>query len=280
MKRTMKMRPFTVLCTMVLVLLAATICSGGCINKIMQKSTDTTQAEEGSSRNTTGLNITPAQPKITTGSHQQAPVVEMTPAKSNVVTEVSPFQTPDPYPILHGTRINASPIENPLYRNPEFEKNYPLDGNMTGLLVNVVEAPLYIVYQVTPKFDCMVNPESCRGKLAASVNRPYMTMTVRDNQTHEIVAQDGYGREFSSDTGRYEITISSIDDAGKTVTTKASPGPRYIAIYKEGLYHITIEGNYLEVNVQILTGAIPSRLDVGNGDTSKQAETSPEDEWG
>lgn len=279
MKRNMKAGPFMVLNTIVLILLAAMICSGGCVNTLL-KSIDITQAGNESSQNTTGMNITPVHPDIIRDSLQPAPVVEMTPAKSDVVTEVAPYLTPDPYPILHGTRINATPKDNPLYRIPEFEKTYPLDGNMTGLLVNVVEAPLYIVYKVTPKYDCMVNPESCRGKLAASVNRPYMTMTVRDNQTHEIVAQDGYGREFSSDTGRYEITISSIDDAGKTVTTKASPGPRYIAIYKEGLYHITIEGNYLEVNVQILTGATPSRLDVGNGDTSKQAETSPEDEWG
>lgn len=278
MKRTMrKTGPFTVLWMMVLILLAATIFSGGCVNKILQKNTENAQAVTDSSQNISGMNIIP---DITPGSFHQASFVEITPAKSEIVTEVSPFLTPDPYPIIHGTRINATPVENPLYRIPEFEKNYPLRGNTSGLLVNVVEPPLYIVYEVTPQYDCLENPESCRGNLNASVNLPYMTITVRDNQSHEIVAEDGFGRIYSSDTGRYEISITALDSAGKTITTTSYPGPRYIKIYKGGVYDVTIEGNFLDVKVRILTGTSPSRLAVGNGDTSSQAEPSPEDEWG
>jgi len=276
-----KVGSFTILCTMMLILLAAMTCSSGCI-KMLQKSTEPAQAENSSSQSTTGMNATSALPDATPGSLREAPVAEMTPAKSEVVTEVTPFLTPDPYPIIHGIRVNAAPMDSPLDRSPEFEKTYNLRGNASGLLVNVAEGPLYIVYVVTPEYDCRANPDSCRGNLAASVNRPYMTITVRDNQTHEIVAEDGYAREYSSDTGNEVFTNTTTDyRTGITYTTTSYPGPRYIAIYKEGAYQITIEGNYLTVDVKILTGASPSRLDLGNGDTSTplQAETPPEDEW-
>ncbi|MGB7787899.1 hypothetical protein [Methanoregula sp.] len=262
---------FNLLCTMILILLVATTFSSGCI-RMLQKSTDSAGAGNSS-----------ALPEVTPGSLQQAPVVEMTPAKSEVVTEVAPFLTPDPYPIIHGTRINATPLDSPLDRNSEFEKTYTLGGNAFGLLVNVAEGPLYIVYVVTPKYDCMKSPDSCRGNLAASVNRPYMTITVRDNQTQEIVAEDGYGRKYSSDTGDYQISITSTDPVtGVTTTSTTTPGPRYIEIYKEGAYQVTIEGNYLDVDVKILTGASPSKLDIGNGDSSapnSQAETSSGNPW-
>ena len=269
----------TVLCAVVLILLAATTFSSGCI-KMLQKSTEPIQSDNGSSQSTTGIYVTSALPDATPGSLQQAPVAEMTLARSEVVTEVTPFLTPDPYPVIHGIRVNATPMDNPLDRSPEFEKNYHLEGNAFGLLVNVAEGPLYIVFVVAPEYDCMANPASCRGNLAASVNRPYMTITVRDNQTHEIVAEDGYAREYSSDTGNEMFSNTGTDTlTGTTTTYTTYPGPRYIAIYKEGAYQITIEGNYLTVDVKILTGATQSRLDVGNGDTSTQAETSSGDEW-
>ena len=170
------------------------------------------------------------------------------------------------------------PWTTPSIAHLSLRKTTPLSGNATGLLVNVAEGPLYIVFVVTPEYDCMANPDSCRGNLAASVNRPYMTITVRDNQTHEIVAEDGYAREYSSDTGNDEFSSTSTDSTeANTITTTTYPGPRYIAIYKEGAYQITIEGNYLTVDVKILTGASPSRLELGNGDTSTQDDTSSGD---
>jgi hypothetical protein len=252
---------------------------------MLQKNPDSAQMINDSPQNSTGMSAPSGSPGGTIDSLHQVPITEMTPAKSEVVTEVTPFLTPDPYPIIHGTRINSTPLDNPLDRNPEFEKTYTLGGNAVGLMVNVAEGPLYIVYAVTPKYDCMESPESCRGNLAASVNRPFMTITVRDNYTHEIVAEDGYGREFSSDTGNYQFTITSTDPAtGETTTTTTSPGPRYIEIYKEGVYQVTIEGNYLDVDMKILTGASPSKLDIGNGDSSastssSQAESSTGNPW-
>ncbi|MDO8871956.1 MAG: hypothetical protein Q7V05_04385, partial [Methanoregula sp.] len=252
-----------VLCTVVLILLAATTFSCGCVNKMLSKSTDDSgQVADSSPQSATGMGGPAALPDATTGSVYRVPIAEITPVKSEVVTEVAPVLTPDPYPILHGIRINNTPQYNRLDRGVEYEKTFHLSGNATGLLVNVVEGPLYIIYEVTPKFDCMASPGSCRGNLKSPVTRPYMTIIVRDNQTREIVAENGYAREFSSDTGNYEFSIASKDDAGSTTTTTSTPGPRYIAIYKEGVFHITIEGNYLDVTVKILTGALPSKLDI------------------
>jgi hypothetical protein len=218
-------------------------------------------------------------PSVVAGSSEQSPVVVMTPSKSDIVTVVAPILTPDPYPILHAARINDSPQYNPLDRTVEFEKNYHMTGYATGLLVNVAEGPLYIMYEVSPEFDCLKDPDTCRGTTLAPVTRPYMKMTVRDNQTLDIVAEDGYAREFSSDTGKYEFSVTTTNADGSTETTTTSPGPRYIAIYKEGVYHVTIEGNYLDLKVKILTGAMPSRLDLGNGDSSGTTETTPTDEF-
>jgi len=270
-----------VLCTAVLILFAATMFSCGCVNKILQKNTD--DPDQAS-------NISPADIPVTGGITplsnriaspvQQLPVAAMTPVKSEVVTEVAPILTPDPYPVLHGMRINSTPQYNRLDRGIEFEKTYSLSGYATGLLVNVVEGPLYIVYEVTPKFDCLASPDSCRGDMKSPVTRPYMTITVRDNQTREIVAEDGYAREFSSDTGRYEFVIESKNADDSTTTTRTTPGPRYLTIFREGVYHITIEGNYLDMDVKILTGALPSKLDIetGSGSTPAPAEIPPEEE--
>lgn len=265
----------TVLSTAILLLIFATICSSGCINTI-QKSMGPSQAVNVSSQGSTGMSETPAPPEVIHSSLQQAPVVDAAPTDS--VAEVTPFLTPDPYPVIQGTRINATPLDNdPLDRTPVFEKSYPLDGGAVGLLVNVPKGPLYIAFVVTPEYDCMQNPDSCRGNLAASVNRPYMTITVRDNQTQEIVAEDGYAGKYSSDTGQETFSNSGLDlNTGITSTSTTTPGPRYIVLYKEGTYQVTIEGAYLTVDVKIITGDSPSGQDTGNGATSSPSE----DEWG
>jgi len=190
------------------------------------------------------------------------PAPVLTPVKSEIVKEVTPYTTPNPYPILHGVRINSTPQYRFLSRTPEFTKTYTLSGNAYGLLVNVVEGPLYIKYIVDPKYDCLKDPDSCRGTMTVPVNRPYMTITVRDNQTRQIVAQDGYAREFSSDTGKYTFTgTATHDDSSATEPYTSEPGPRYIPVYKEGQFQVTIEGNYLDVTVEIITGSSPDPLE-------------------
>jgi len=45
---------------------------------------------------------------------------------------------------------------------------------------------------------------------------------VRDNQTHEILVQDGYAREYSSDTGNYEFSFTSkmCEQSGGAVSNR------------------------------------------------------------
>jgi hypothetical protein len=286
MTRNSRERTFTVLFTLVLILLALTTCSSGCIKKFQQSADDAGNGDV-AVQPPLGVNRTAAVPTIPPGPVLQAPVAEMTPVKSSVVTEVAPVLTVDPYPIMHGTRINDTPIENPLARAPDFTKSYHLTGNANGLLVNAVEGPLYIVFDVSPSDDCLVSPGSCRGDLNTTVNRAYMTITVRDNRTGEIVAEDGYGRMFSSDTGNYKFTytsenadsiLSSGYNKESETTTTSEPGPRYIAIYREGTFHVTIQGDYLDVNVRILTGDSPSNLEILNGIAPTRAVTDSEED--
>ncbi len=261
-----------------LILFVLVSLSGGCINKVLQNDSDSEFPAVSDNPDfnvmTDGSGNTAIPPAIA----NQEPVAQMTPVKSEIVTEAAPFVTPDPYPILHGTRINETPQYRFIDRVPEFTKNYIFRGNATGLLVNVVEGPLYIVYTVKPQNDCLLSPNSCRGDLEKPVQRPYLTITVRDNETHDIIAEDGYGREYSSDIGTYEFIL--IDEEGSNTVT---PGPRHIVIYREGVFHVTMEGSYLNVDLSIITGSSPDPLEVG---TEKQSGQSPsptpvpdEEEW-
>jgi hypothetical protein len=182
--------------------------------------------------------------------------------KSNSVSEFTPLPTPNPYPIIHGVRVNSTPRYAFLYRQPEFTKTYSLSGNPVGLWVNVVQGPLYTRYTVDPKHDCLDDPDSCRGTVEIPVNRPYMTITVRDNKTQAIVAENGYAREYSSDTGNYRIVFTGTDSSDRMESKNSvyEPGPRYLAIYREGEFQITVEGEYLDVTLSVITGSSPDLL--------------------
>jgi hypothetical protein len=266
---------------LVLVILASV--SGGCVNKILKTDPDTEPPAVSDTPDPTQMTGSSGDAPVPPGIANQEPVAQMTPVKSDIVTEVAPIVTPDPYPILHGTRINATPFYRFIDRQPEFEKTYILRGNATGLLVNVVEGPLYIVYTVKPQNDCLLNPDSCRGDMEKPVQRPYLTITVRDNETHDIIAEDGYGREYSSDIGTYSISITTTSsEDGETTTTSSEPGPRRIVVYKEGVFHVTMEGNYLDVDLSIITGSSPDPLEVSSEKQSGQSASPtppPEEEW-
>lgn len=266
--------PFLIL----VALLGLLVIACGCV-KMVQNSVDPVPTPEitesvSETNYTTAVPLPPAQPAV--------PVAELTPLKSAAVEEVAPFLTPDPYPIIHGTQLNQTMKKDPVYTGPyEFEKTYVFRGNEVKCLrVNVAEGPLYLIYVVSPQNDCLMSPESCRGDKTKSVNRPYLTITVRDNQTREIVAEDGYGREFSSDTGNYEFILESknmdgqLSSGGAIGTNTVSPGPRALKVYREGTFDITFEGNFLDVDVKVKTGATPASA---SGTISAGATSSPEE---
>ena len=71
----------------------------------------------------------------------------------------------------------------------------------------------------------------------------------------------GMAGSDSSDIGHYEIsttgyTTTSVNGQ-TTVSTTSLPGPRFIPVYSSGQFQITIQGNYLDVTVAIVTGTLP-----------------------
>src|SRR5208283_215128 len=147
-----------------------------------------------------------------------------TPKITDSVTEFSPQVTPNPYVFPQAVQINETPLQylSFLNRQPDFTKTYTMNGYPVGLLVNVTQGPLYIVFTVNPENDCLKDPDSCRGSVTVSVSRPYMTITVLDNQTNETVAEDGYGGEFSSDTGNYNNGCPTSQNTEYTVSNSNS----------------------------------------------------------
>ena len=223
-----------------LVIISAGSC--GCI-RLMQQS-----PVSGNTQTTVVLNPDPvttiafADPG--TPEHKNSlpqPTLSVTATTPDIVTDAAPILPLELYPIQHATQINETPESSRHVRYAEFTRTYVLRGNATGLVVNatVLESPLSIYFDVKPLYDCLENPDSCRGELAKPVNRPYFTLTVRDNKTLAIVAEDGYGREYSSQKDNHMIKI-----------------------YGEGRYHLTLTGNSVDVTLAVATGAAPAVPDM------------------
>lgn len=176
------------------------------------------------------------------------------PTSLDLVTSALPELTPDPYPGQHAVQINASDGSLRQVRLAEFRQTYTLRGNSTGLVVNAttLKGPLWIWFEVKPLYDCIENPDSCRGKTGKSISLPYLTITVRDNQTREIVAEDGYGRIYSSQTTN-----------------------RTIKIYREGRYHLTLTGDSVDVTLAVATGAAPVLNETQQAAGSSPTKTLP-----
>lgn len=282
----------TTILALFLIFLTLIAFSSGCVNKIFPKN-ESAARYESPPEPTPYLTIeTPTGIDTPAPVYISPPVAEILPQRSSLVPEVTPFTTPDPYPVMHAKRINETRQYRLWDRIPEFVKEYHLRGNATGLLINVVQGPLLIEYMVDPQNDCFTDPDSCRGDMEKPVQRPYLTITVRDNTTQEIIAQDGYGREYSSDIGHYKFTITGdnmdgqASSGGEDGTNEAYPGPRTIMIYREGVFHVTMEGNYADVYLGVVTGASPDPLETGSEPEQKpfakdavESGTSARENW-
>jgi len=228
--------------------------SCGCI-KLMQQS-------EGSKLTQTMTTPQPDPVRTIAPVASIAPEQKISPATPSIpattpdlVTDAAPILPLDPYLTQHATQINETPLTNHYMRNAEFTRTYILRGNSTGLVVNatVLKGPLWISFDVKPLFDCLDDPESCRGSGTKTINPPYFTLTVRDNQTRVIVAEDGYGREYSSQKDN-----------------------RTINLYDEGRYHLTLTGNSVDVTLSVATGAAPLVTDLPSADPAPTKTLSPE----
>jgi hypothetical protein len=232
--------------------------SAGCI-KIAQNALGGGK-EGGSADTASGSSLIAPQSVSTTSSG-----ITSTPQTTNSVLAFSPTTTPDIYVIQHATRINGTSVNylSFLNRQPLYTNTYTMNGYPVGLLANVAQGPLYVVFTVNPVNDCLKHPEDCRGSTTVPVNQAFMTITVLDNQTHQIVAEDGYGGEYSSDTGTYSSDCTAQSSTSNTFSKEYDPDrcqqptARYISLYRQGEFQIVMNGMYCSVTVSIITGSSP-----------------------
>lgn len=155
---------------------------------------------------------------------------------------------------LHATRLVDTPLQVPGdYPSQEiFRKTYDLNYENAGLLVNIEKAPLIIDIHVEPECD---NPYDC-----------FLRLTVRDNATMEIIADEGYGVLYN--TGAYGTGY--VEKEYET----GHPGDRYgrgfgplvkreeyatdadqrIVIRVPGEYHVNLYGTRMKVTISISSG--------------------------
>lgn len=233
-------RPKAILLFVLLVFVVAAVSSCGCI-KLVQKSLDGSNGpglngQSGISGNASTAvslqrTIKPGS-RVTAGTGAAGSSIPV--ATPPLVVEAAPVLEGTTSPVQHVSRNNRTEETARFVRLPEFTRIYSLRGNAIGLLANVTTGPLIIGFDIEPEYDCIEDPDSCRGTSEKTVTRPYCLITVRENGSLGIIARDGYGKEYSS------------DKLNRTVT-----------VYGQGVYHITIEGNALDVTLSLTTGASP-----------------------
>ena len=178
-------------CALVLAILIFTVAMiPGCLKIAQQYSGD--RPSEGLSIQPDNAIQLPTTPHDTVTQTASETAVSIR-ATTDFVTEALPELTPDPYPAQQSRQFNITTDPSRYVRSPEFRKTFILRGNSTGLSVNAtsLKGPLWISFTVKPLYDCLNNPDSCKGEVKKTISRPYFALTVRDNQTRAIVAEDG-----------------------------------------------------------------------------------------
>ncbi|WAC05900.1 MAG: hypothetical protein OS112_04525 [Methanoregula sp.] len=99
---------------------------------------------------------------------------------------------------------------------PVFTDHYTPKYSSSAFQIHVIKGPLIIKYQTIP--------------LQYDPRNSFLKITVRNPKTGQIVAEDGYGNPYPSNT----------------VNT--------IIINGEGDYHVTVYGNQVDVRVSVYTG--------------------------
>jgi hypothetical protein len=136
-----------------------------------------------------------------------------------------------------------SPIRSTLNsRTPVYHLKYSPQFNATAIKVNVTRGPLIIKFKAIPK-----------------INDPrisYAVITVRELPSKAVVADERIDTFRKTDA----LTLK-----GNSINEKQ------IEIFKEGLYHINVYGNQIDVDVTVFTGDSPIvKSDTISGTTSTQ----------
>jgi hypothetical protein len=162
----------------------------------------------------------------------------------SMIQNATPTPTPTPHVFVGNSTVTAAYPVVPTYKPeiPEgavhrptmenrglintstiYDQTYELRYNSVAFLVDVVKPPFVIAYTTTPTtLDpyYLNNPNYC-----------FMIITVRDPETMSVITEEGYGRNYSTDTDKV------------------------ITLYRSGTFHVTIFGNMVQVKVKVEAGA-------------------------
>lgn len=202
------------------------------------------------------------------------PVVVTTPPYYLKVDPVDPgaYVTPDPYAIpysYHGNWTTGEPDRVP--RIPQFTKNVILRSNTTAFQVDVTKGPLVIDLTYQPEFS---NPDNTG---LGSTDQGLPSSCNFEDAGSDCSGNSGTSRSDSSDnsvtSGGDSVSTNSFVFSGaevKVFDKNAGGGPvaeegyggiyssdlhKQITIYREGSFVITISGNFIDVNMAIITGS-------------------------
>jgi len=153
------------------------------------------------------------------------------PPQSYVTLQPVPVVPTTPLPDL-GAALPV-PVEDNYVTIYSME-NQPAQQNLPYVLFNLANPPLMIDYDVSPmnitdvkELDYKIMATEHHDNL--TINRPYeqswFSVIVRDNQTGEIVEEDGYGKSYTQES------------------------PKELALYKAGNYRFEFSGSHAVVNL-------------------------------
>ncbi len=205
------------------------VSSAGCI-KLVHKNPDQSaalQSSDNSSAASTHVSVSAASQITTsvTGSDQQA----------NLVDIVDPILPDDYYRTVRNlSGKNGEIAQVPLRssfneRIPIYHLQYSPQFNATAIKVNVTHGPLVINFKALPKID---DPRIS-----------FAVVTVRELPSKTIVAEE---------------QIDHFPEEDDLSLQDGSINEKQIEIFKEGLYHINVYGNQIDVNVMVFTGDSPN----------------------
>ena len=125
-------------------------------------------------------------------------------------TAATPIRDPNPYVLpYYSTIYNPKGEVFPTI----FQQSYTFNYQYEAVVAQVLQAPLIIDFAVTPG--------------SSSPIRSFFLITVRDNTTQKLLAQDGYFRTYSSNS------------------------PKRLTFSSPGTYHINMYGGFVSVDLTL-----------------------------
>jgi len=153
----------------------------------------------------------PATLPDTTPPTPETPTPPPTPTQRGTYAEsATPIRDPNPYVLpYHSTYYNPKDRTFPTI----FQQSYRLNFQYEAVYAQVLEAPFIIDFAVSPGSDSPI--------------RSFFLITVRDNTTQQLLAQDGYFRTYSSNS------------------------PKRLIFSSPGTYHINMYGGFVTVDLTL-----------------------------